>query len=332
MIPHCQQRDDSHTVQIPQVMVVGAGAWGQNLIRNFHRLGALSGVVEPNSAIRQRLRKELPDIEILGSFEQALAHRTAALVIATPASTHFDLGIRTLEAGKDVFIEKPMTMCTKDARKLVEYAEQTQRILMTGHLLLYQSAVRWISDYLQSGEAGAVLHVHTMRAKLGTARSFENVWWSFAPHDISIILEFLGTPNLESVTASSSTYLQEGIPDSVHADLIFSHGQTAHVHTSWYWPHNDRRTIIITSNKMITYNEVDQSITIHDKRIDGALNNIDEGERVITDIADTTPLEAECRHFLDCIKNRTRPKSDGRNGLAVVEVLERVQNILHQRR
>lgn len=313
----------------PQVIVVGGGNWGKNLVRNFARLGALAGIAEPNLALRERLASEYPEALSFEGFDAALAHDTPALVLATPAPTHYELGRRALEAGKDVFIEKPLTLDKREAVQLTELAERDGRILMVGHLLLYQRAVAWIRDFLASPEAGVVRHVHTTRAKLGKARSAENVWWSFAPHDVSLVLEFLDYPELLDVSASGNELLQPGIADSVHADLVFAGGKSAHLHVSWYWPVNERRTTVITDRLMISYDEADQSVTIHDKHIDLDLMNQDRGIRVVEGIADQEPLLVECQHFLDCLRTRNAPRSDGRNGVAVVEILQRVEEALH---
>lgn len=314
---------------VPEVIVVGAGNWGRNLIRNHHELGSLAAVAETSPELRQRIADEFPGVPLLDSLDEAIHQDIPAIVLATPAPTHYEFGMQVLQAGKDVFIEKPMAMHASEAQKLVEYAEAKGRILMVGHLLLYQNAIAWIRDFLATEEAGNVLHVHTTRAKLGKARSQENVWWSFAPHDVSLVLEFLGNPQLEHVSASGSSFLQAGIEDAVHVDLRFKGGQTAHLHTSWYWPHNERRTVIITDRLMITYNEVDQSVTIHDQSIDGRLENVNHGSRVIEGITDNQPLLRECQHFLECVSSRSTPRSDGRNGLAVVEILERAQDALN---
>ena len=233
-----------------------------------------------------------------------------------------------LEAGKDVFVEKPMTLRTDEARSLAEYADRVSRILMVGHLLLYQPAIGWMKEYLASGKAGNVLHVATQRVKLGKVRREENVWWSFAPHDISVILELLGKPQLQKVSANGHSMLQSAIEDNVHVDLVFTGGQTAHVHCSWYWPLLARNTVVIGDKQMLVYDEVLQKITVYDKGVDESLNNRDSGSKVV-EVADSQPLRIECQHFLDCVKTRQRPLSDGWNGVAVVEILEKATELLN---
>lgn len=311
-----------------QVIVVGAGKWGRNLVRNFYELGALAGVVELDASLRDEVVATYPDLSLYQDLSQALATDVPAFVFATPAPTHYKLAMMALEAGKDVFVEKPMTLRTDEARGLAEYADKESRILMVGHLLLYQPAIGWMKEYLAGGKAGNVLHVATQRVKLGKVRREENVWWSFAPHDISVILELLGKPQLQKVAASGHAMLQSAIEDNVHVDLVFAGGQTAHVHCSWYWPLLARNTVVVGDKQMLVYDEVLQKITIYDKGVDEGLNNRDGGSEVV-EVADSQPLRIECQHFLDCVKTRQRPLSDGWNGVAVVEILEKATELLN---
>lgn len=311
-----------------QVIVVGAGIWGRNLVKNFYQLGALAGVVEVNSSLREQIAQTYPDVPIYEEYHPALATDIPAVVLATPAPTHYQLALTALEAGKDVFVEKPMTLQTSEARHLAEYAEEKSRILMVGHLLLYQPAIRWMRDYLATGKAGEVLHVATQRVKLGKVRREENVWWSFAPHDISVVLDLLGQPSLTQVKASGHAMLQSGIEDNVHVDLGFEGGKTAHIHCSWYWPLLTRTAVVIAEKQMLVYDEVLQKITVYDKGVDENLNNRDEGSYEV-EVAETQPLKIECEHFLDCVQTRKRPRSDGWNGVAVVEILEKATEMLY---
>lgn len=314
-----------------KVIVVGAGSWGKNLVRNFHALGALAGVAEMSPELRAGIAANFPDVTLYNDLQSAL-ETDAAIVLATPAPSHYKLALQVLQAGKDVFIEKPMTLKTSEARHLAEYADSQNRILMVGHLLLYQPAIAWMRDYLATGKAGKVFHVSTQRVKLGKVRREENVWWSFAPHDVSVILDLLGNSStslkLQTVQANGHAMLQSGIADNVHVDLQFASGQTAHVHTSWYYPLSQRSTIVLAEKQMLVYDEVAQTVTIHNKTIDAELNNQDQGSEIV-EIAAAEPLKIECQHFLDCLATGQRPRSDGWNGVAVVEVLEKAQEAMY---
>lgn len=311
-----------------QVIVVGAGNWGKNLVRNFHALGALAGVAETDDRLRDAIATTYPDITTYADFTAALETDVPALVLATPAPTHYELAIAALAAGKDVFVEKPMTLRTEEARKLAEYADQQGQILMVGHLLLYQPAIAWMGEYLASGKAGKVLHVATRRLKLGKVRQEENVWWSFAPHDVSVVLDLLGNPQLHSVQAQGNAILQPNIADYVQVDLRFKTGQSAQINCSWYWPLTERSTVVIAEKQILVYDEVQQTVTIHHKYIDQELKHHDQGSEIV-EVAASEPLKIECQHFLDCLRTRQKPRSDGWNGVAVVEILEEAQKFLH---
>ncbi|NEQ52617.1 MAG: Gfo/Idh/MocA family oxidoreductase [Leptolyngbya sp. SIO3F4] len=311
-----------------QVIVVGSGHWGKNLVRNFYELNSLAGVVEVSPSLQQRLQAQYPDVPIFTDYQKALATDISAIVLATPAPTHYALALTALEAGKDVFVEKPMTLRAEDARHLATYADNHNRILMVGHLLLYQPAIAWIRNYLNSGKAGQVQHVATHRLNLGKVRTTENVWWSFAPHDVSIILDLLGDPTMPTVQASGCSRLQSNIADEVHVDLTFESCQTAHLHCSWQWPKKERGLVVVATKQMLVYDEIQQSVSVHDKYIDTHLNAVDEGEKIM-DIADEQPLKLECQHFLECLESRQQPYSNGWNGVAVVNILENVQEAMN---
>lgn len=310
------------------VIVIGAGNWGKNLIRNFYQLGRLAGVVEIDAKNSLQIAQTYPDIALYQNYSQALETDISGIVIATPVPTHYLLAKKALEAGKDVFIEKPMTLKTEEARELAQYAEQRSCILMVGHLLLYQPAINWMQKYIHEGYIGKILHISTVRNKLGKIRAEENVWWSFAPHDISVIFHLLGENEPHHVQARGQAIIQPNIIDNIHVDLSFGEGKTAHIHCSWYWPVLQRTTTVIGSEKMLVYDEINRKVTIYNKKVDANLHNIDGGsEQAFIEVSE--PLRDECQHFLDCMKTRKRPISDAWNGVAVVSALEKVQEVLN---
>jgi predicted dehydrogenase len=310
------------------IIVVGSGHWGKNLVRSFDQLGVLAGVVEVNPHLRESVKSQYPAIPVFEDYSEALKTDVSAVVIATPAPTHYALVMAALQAGKDVFVEKPVTLKAKEAAALAHYADEQGRILMVGHLLLYQPAIEWMKTYLAAGKAGKVKHISTHRLNLGKVRMEENVWWSLAPHDVSVILGLLDSPALTNVQASGQAILQPEIEDQVHVDLQFSSGQTAHIHCSWYWPYKDRKTVVIAEKQILVYDEIAQSVTIHEKRFAADLAAVDLGVQSIA-IASDEPLKLECEHFIDCVALRKKPISDGWNGVAVVDILEKVQEVLH---
>lgn len=307
-----------------QVIVIGAGQWGQNLVHHFYELGALAGIVEIDPHKQALLRTHYPNITLFENYDQALVSNVPAIAIATPASSHYQLAQQALAAGKDCFVEKPMTLKQTEAEALAQYADQTGQILMVGHLLLYQPAIRWMTDYINQGHLGKIYHVATVRNKLGKVRQEENVWWSFAPHDISVILQLLGNPELESLQGHTQNFLQPHIADNIHVDLKFQDQKSAHIHCCWYWPKLERSTIVLGEKEMLVYDEVAKTVTVHQKSVDAHLIHHDQGSWQ-AQLEDNDPLRNECQHFLDCLQTRQQPISNGWNGVRVVEILEKAR-------
>lgn len=305
-----------------KVIVIGAGHWGQNLVRTFYELGALAGVAETSEALREKLYAKYPDLRIYSSYQEAIRESEAlGIVIATPAPKHFEIAKYALKNGRDVFVEKPITLNSEDAETLVRIAEREGRLLMTGHLLLYQPAIQRIKALVDEGAIGKLHAIHQERMKLGRVRSVENVLWSFGVHDIAVML-FLSQEEPAEVISVGQRILQSGIEDDVQLHLRFPSGLTASLHVSWLWPEQRRRLVLVGDRGMLAYDEERQTVTLHNKGINADLSIRDEGSEVVFEGADK-PLTLECLHFLECLKERRRPLSDGIGGLQVVRVLER---------
>lgn len=305
-----------------KVGVIGAGNWGKNLVRNFAELGVLGGVADSVGENLEAVRGVAPGVQTFSSGADLLASECHAVAIATPAPTHFQLAAEALRAGKDVFVEKPMTMTSTESEELVELADRNGRILMVGHLLLFQPPIQFIKSFLDEGHLGTIYHLHQERKKLGRARYIENVTWSLGVHDIAVLLYLVGK-NPRFVFASGHCGLQKKVEDDVYVHMEFPDGAKAHLHNSWLWPDDRRQLTIIGENGMLVYDEISSTVTWHRKRIDDQLNSIDEGSEVVFS-GNEPPLRLELQHFLDCVRDRTTPIADGRNGLAVVTVLERI--------
>jgi len=302
------------------VIVIGAGHWGKNLVRTFYELGALAGVAEASPALRTELSGKYPDIRLYDDHREALQADVQALVIATPAPTHYPIALEALQAGKDVFIEKPMTLSSAEAEHLVQLADERSRILMVGHLLLYQPAVEELKRLIDAGAIGELKSIHQERLKLGRVRSVENVLWSFGVHDLAVILRLAGRAP-EEIQVVGHRIIQNGIEDDVYLHLRFANDLTAHLHTSWLWPELRRRLTVIGTAGMIVFDEERQVLIHHRKGINPDLSNRDEGETIVFQSSEP-PLTRECLHFLECVRDRRQPVSDGRNGLEVVRILE----------
>jgi len=306
-----------------RVAVVGAGNWGRNLVRNFSDLKSLVAVVESSGDLRESLKEDYPNVEIYEQCDEVFSNPSIdAVAIATPAPTHFEVAKQAIIAGKDVFVEKPMTLRSEHANELIQLAEENDTILMVGHLLLYQPAIQWIKEKLDENFLGNIYSLHQERVKLGRARYIENVTWSLGVHDLAVLL-YLVDEIPSSTFASGHCGLQKEVEDDVYVHLTFPSGVKAHLHNSWLWPENRRNLTVVGERGMLVYDEVNQRVVFHQKTIDADLNNRNEGEEVVFESSEQ-PLIIELSHFLDCCKNRTRPRSDGENGARVVEVLEQI--------
>jgi predicted dehydrogenase len=302
------------------IAVIGAGHWGINLVRNLHALGVLSHVVEKDSEIVDEVSKEISDVQFLNDYDSLLSSDIDAVAIATPPATHYEIALKFLEQSKDVFIEKPMTLASQDADELVRIAEANQCILMVGHLLLYQPAIDFIKSYIDQGHLGKIYHLHQERLKLGRVRTEENVLWSLGVHDIAVLLYLVGS-SPESVDFTGHCGVQKQIEDDTYVHMTFDGGIMAHLHSSWIWPENKRSLKIIGEKGMLVYNEMEQTVVLHTKRIGSDLENIDQGEEQLFEGSDQ-PLRLEMEHFIDCIRSREEPISNGRSGAEVIRVLE----------
>lgn len=301
--------------------VVGAGNWGQNLVQTLDQMGVLAAVVETDPAQKENLAKKYNNLVIYEDFRQLLDNpEIQALLIATPAPTHYPLARAALLAGKDVFLEKPMVLSTADAENLVELAGQKERVLMVGHLLLYQPAIQWLKQYILSGAVGDLRILSQERLKLGRVRANEDVLWSFGVHDIAVLLYLVGQ-SPEAVEATGQCVLQPQIADDVYVHLTFKSGVKANLHVSWLWPEQHRRLTVIGSEAMLVYNELEQTVTLHRKGISSGLAVRDQGCEVVFH-GSAEPLRLECEHFLQAVEQRKAPLSDGCSAIDVIKILE----------
>ena len=304
-----------------KVAVVGAGNWGRNLVRAFHELEALAAVVDADPERLRQIGESYPQVECFPNLETVLERTdVCGVVVATPAETHYELARQALLAGKDVFVEKPLALSASHAEELVSLAGRLERVLMVGHLALYQPVVRRLKECLESGRLGRVRSIHAERLKLGRVRRVEDVLWSFAVHDVALLVYLLGG-ELEKVEAHGQAVLQPGIADDVYLHLEFPGGVSGHVHVSWLWPEQRRRLTVVGSEAMLVYDEMEGTVVLHRKRVDPGLVACDEGAEVIYR-GGGEPLLLECRDFLEAIARRLVPVTSGAQGAAVGEVLE----------
>lgn len=303
-----------------KVAVVGAGQWGKNHVRVFHKLGALAWVVDKDPTLLEKARQEYPGIRTASDLQEALADTTVGgVVVATPAKTHFSVAMDALQSGRDVLVEKPMTLSVPEAEELVRQAEELGRVLMVGHLLLYRPSIDKLCELVQSGRIGNVYKVEMRRRKLGKVRRHENVLWSFGPHDVAVLLAMLQR-EVSRVWAVGSSFLQEKIEDETSMHLSFGEQVKAELHFSWLWPIDERKCIVVGSEGMITYDEIEDSICIYDKKVKSDLN-VHNGAMEMLRAEAADALERQNQHFLDCMATRQTPRTSGRQGIEVVRCL-----------
>jgi predicted dehydrogenase len=321
---------------------IGIGAWGKNLLRTFNNLSGVTVSVACDKDEKQlsKLTNAFPGTEFTTDPARILSDNSIeAVVIATPPDDHFKLACMALEAGKDVFVEKPLVLNIEHGRRLVELAEKNKRILMVGHIMEYHPASLKLKEYIESGKLGKIHYLYAIRVNLGKVRDIENSLWSFAPHDISLIV-FLLNQMPTRVTATGADYLQKNIEDVVFMTLHFPDKTMAHIHVSWLDPHKERKLTVVGSKMMAVFDDAESSekIWLYDKGVDSKLDyntygeylSVRAGDIVIPRIDSTEPLKLECEHFINCIKTRTQPRSDGRDGLKVLTILSAAQKSMEQ--
>jgi len=316
--------------QTPRVAVIGSGYWGKNLVRNFKELGALAAVCDVTEAGRATARELAPDVPVLGDVAELLAREGLdAVAIATPAETHHPVATAALEAGLDVFVEKPLALTYEDGARMVETARKRDLVLMVGHVLEYHPAVLELRRLIAAGELGKVRYVYSHRLSLGKVRREENALWSFAPHDIAIILRLLGNTPFQ-VTATGGSYVTPNIADVTVTDLLFDDGVRAHIFVSWLHPFKEQRLVVIGDKRMASFDDVNKQLVLYDQRVEVREGQPvpvkGDGKQVPFDAAE--PLKLECQAFLDAVATRRPPLTDGESGLRVLSVLQAAQRSL----
>lgn len=322
------------------VAVVGTGDWGANLVRNFANLAGarLVAVCDADPARLAKTAAQYPGTKAYADAGDVAADaEIQAAVVSASAPGHYPLAKLLLEAGKDVYVEKPLTLEVAHAEELCRLAKAKGRILMVGHLLLYHPAVQYMKKMVTDGTLGDLLYVYCQRVNLGKVRKDENALWSFAPHDLSVILHLLDAEPVD-VAARGSDFLQKGIEDVVFVDLKFPGGRMAHVHVSWLDPHKLRKFTVVGTQKMVVFDDMEASekIKIYDKGVDragevvsyGDALTVRNGDILIPKISLQEPLKLECAHFIECVRDRKTPLTDGLGGLRVVKVLDAAQKSL----
>ncbi|MGI6454036.1 MAG: Gfo/Idh/MocA family protein [bacterium] len=312
-----------------KVAVIGCGYWGKNLVRNFQQLEALHMVCDMVPANRDVANELAPDTQIVDAVEQVWSSDVDGVVIATPAETHYQLAKDALLHGKDIFVEKPLALTYEHGAELLKIAQENKRITMVGHVLEYHPGVLRLKDLIEQGELGKIRYIYSNRLSFGKIRREENILWSFAPHDIAVILRLIGSMPFQ-VVACGGTYLQPNIADVTVTSLLFDNGVRAHIHVSWLHPFKEQRLVVVGSQKMASFDDVQKQLLLYDQYVD--IRNGEhipvKKEGVAVEYAADEPLKQECRAFLQAIETRQPPLSDGASGQRVLKVLQAAQRSL----
>ena len=319
-----------------RVGVIGFGYWGPNFVRVFRSLPdcELVGIVDNRAEALRAAAGMYPGVSFFETVDELLDVGVDAVVVATPASTHFEIGSRLLDTGIDVLIEKPLALSVAHGLELEEKAAAKRRVLMVGHLLEYHPGLVKFRETVTSGELGQLYYLYTTRVNLGKVRVAESALWDLAPHDVSAI-RFLTDARLLRVSAQGGSYLRPGLEDVVFATLTFEGGVVANLHVSWLDPHKVRRITVVGDRRMAVFDDMEptEKIRVIDKGID-TREHYESFEDAITErvgdirippVPDGEPLIFEARHFLECVRDRTEPRTSARSGIRVLEVLEAIE-------
>ncbi len=315
----------------PSVAVVGVGYWGKNLVRNFYELGALGLLCDAEESAKRNCANAYPGVRFCSDYQQVLSDPSiTAVALATPAVTHYALAKAALEAGKDVLVEKPLAIHVQHGEELAKLAEAKGRILMVGHILRYHPAITMLQKLIQEGTLGKINYIYSNRLNIGKIRTEENILWSFAPHDISVILALLNEMP-SKVTCQGGTYLNEGVPDVTLSHFEFPSGVRAHVFVSWLHPIKEQKLVVVGSEKMAVFDDTaEKKLVLYPHKVEwkNRIPTAVKAEGTAVTLDSQEPLRAECQHFLDCLQSRKAAVSDGREGLRVLRVLDGCQRAL----
>lgn len=322
--------------------MVGASGWGKNVVRAFSIAEGcdLSWVCDLNPQLLRATAARHPGVKITLSYEEVLADpAVSAVAVAVDVPNHHRLAKAALEAGRHVFVEKPLTLTSAQSQELCLLARTRGLTLMVGHLLLYHPAVVLAKQRIDAGELGDIHYLYSQRVNLGIVRETENAWWSLAPHDIAVAMHLLGEAPV-AVSATGAVFLQRErhVEDIAFAALRFSQGRTAHIHVSWLDPHKRRSLTVVGSKRMLSFDDTaaDERVKIYDKSAIPSPGHttyaegvaVRSGDVIAPAVPNKEPLLEECEHFITCVRTGQRPRSDGEQGLAVVRTLEAGQESL----
>jgi UDP-2-acetamido-3-amino-2,3-dideoxy-glucuronate N-acetyltransferase len=313
------------------VAVIGMGLWGRNLVRNFHELGVLRTVCDSDEALGATVEKSYPGVAFTTDLEKVLTDASIhAIAIAAPAVTHHMIAKAGLLAGKDVYVEKPLATNLADGEELVRLSRERGRVLMVGHILRYHPAVEKLADLIESGDLGRVQYFYSNRLNIGKIRTEENILWSFAPHDISVMLALLNEEPV-SLSCRGEDYVNRGVVDVTLSEFRFPSGVRSHIFVSWLHPFKEQRLVVVGSNKMAVFDDTAKDkLVLYPHKVEwkNRVPTAVKADLEVVALGAAEPLKNECRHFVDCVKDRRQPLTDAEEGLRVLRILDLCQKSL----
>lgn len=315
--------------------VIGVGYWGKNLVRNYAELGVLHSICDSNQELLKQCQAEHNVSKAFTDYREALKDESIkAVAIAAPAVVHYEIVKAALLAGKDVFVEKPLALTVVDAEELIALAASNGRILMVDHILQFHPAIIKLKELIDSGVLGKLQYIYSNRLNIGKLRSEENILWSFAPHDISVILSLVEEMP-KSVNAFGQDYLQENVYDTTMTMMTFSNRLRAHIFVSWLHPFKEQKLVVVGDTKMAVFNDVEENnkLILYSHKVQWVhrVPVASKGEFEAVPIEKKEPLKEACLHFLGCVASRKQPRTDGKEALAVLKVLHQAQEELDKR-
>jgi len=318
------------------IALIGCGYWGRNLARNLSNLGKLAVVCDSNTEIKTAVQRDYPGVGFRDSVDSVLSDEDIkSVVIASPASTHYSIARKALLSGKDVFVEKPLSLRLEEGEELARISEERKRILMVGHVLRYHPAVTKLKDMIDGGELGKVQYIYSNRLNIGKLRTEENILWSFAPHDISVMLDLVGEEPVK-VSSFGGCYLNSGIYDTTLTTLEFPGNTKGHIFVSWLHPYKEQRLVVVGSGKMAVFNDcIEEKLVVYPHTIkwkDGRIPVAHRAPHEVIPVGGEEPLRAELEHFMECSETGRTPRTDAREGIRVLRVLQKAGETLKRGR
>jgi UDP-2-acetamido-3-amino-2,3-dideoxy-glucuronate N-acetyltransferase len=321
----------------PNIALIGAGYWGKNHLRVLNQIGVLHTVVDKSDEVLSKRQKDFPYV-VYGRDERKIVEDPdiEACVIAVPAILHYTITKQCLLAGKDVFVEKPLALKVREGQELVRIAQENKRVLMVGHILQYHTAILKLKQMVDRGKLGEIRYIYSNRLNIGKMRVEENVLWSFAPHDISVILMLMNDEEPLKVSAFGGIYVSDHIYDTSLTTLEFKNNVKSHIYVSWLHPFKEQKLVVVGSDRMAVFDDVSsEKLVTYSHRIDFESDRTPITRKAKPDyieIEDKEPLYEELLHFIHCVRSRDTPRTDGLEGLSVLKVLERAEKSLEKRR